>query len=299
MHNQFILIENVKDFVNKNVIYCLESPSGKFYIGQTIEINVRFNKYQSASCTGQPKIYSSLNKYEFVNFNKYIIAITDKQEDLNDLEIFWISWFKDTFGEDNILNCTDGGMGKIGYKSSDETKRKISEAGKGRIHSDETKKNISDLLQGHKVSDETKAKLRDANLGKKYSEERLEKAKEKYTDEVRKKMSESALKREKRTMSEESKKKISASHMGIKQTKEYNKKHVETLREKLKKENKFLGINKLKNNTYKARINFGGKRLDLGNYKTEEDAAKVYDIKSIELNGVEFAVTNFPIENYI
>ena len=64
-------------------------------------------------------------------------------------------------------------MPKGKYKKTEEHKRKISIALKGRILPDNVKRKISSTMKGvigHLQSKETKEKLRKANLGKKHSE---------------------------------------------------------------------------------------------------------------------------------
>lgn len=46
-------------------------------------------------------------------------------------------------------------------------------------------------------------------------------------------------------------------------------------------------------NRYEARIGINYKRINIGSYKTAEEAARAYDIKAKELHG-EFARLNFP-----
>lgn len=58
-----------------------------------------------------------------------------------------------------------------GLKMPEETKRKISEAKKGRPLSEEHKKKLSKINKGRTASPETRKKLRRANLGKKHSKE--------------------------------------------------------------------------------------------------------------------------------
>lgn len=55
----------------------------------------------------------------------------------------------------------------------------------------------------------------------------------------------------------------------------------------------FRGISKSKG-SWRASISLKGKIINLGSFKTKEEAAKAYDLKAKELHG-EFAVLNFPI----
>lgn len=69
---------------------------------------------------------------------------------------------------------------------SEETKRKISKAAKGRSLSEETKSKISKAATGKKFSEETRSKMSNAAKGKKFSEE------------TKRKMSEAAKNRNKK-----------------------------------------------------------------------------------------------------
>lgn len=63
-------------------------------------------------------------------------------------------------GRENLCNMTDGGEG--GKSPSEETRRKISEANKGKIVSQETRDKKRIVGMGRKHSDETRAKIKKA-----------------------------------------------------------------------------------------------------------------------------------------
>jgi hypothetical protein len=156
---------------------------------------------------------------------------------------------------------------QAGVSPSEETRKKLSEAGKGKKRSKETKKKISIYQKSKRLSEETKEKVRQANLGKKLSPETIRKREETrreryknapkkvlseetkrkisqtltgrkidpFSEEHRKKISE-ANKRKTFIMSEEAKKKISETmkgkHAGEKNP-FYGKKHSEETRKKI------------------------------------------------------------------
>lgn len=99
----------------------------------------------------------------------------------------------------------------VDCKHSEETKKKISEAGKGRKMSEETKKRISEAEKGKHNSEEAKRKLSEAHKGKTFSDEHKRKLAESHkgkhqSEEHKRKLSES---RKGKHHSEEWKKNIS------------------------------------------------------------------------------------------
>jgi len=123
---------------------------------------------------------------------------------------------------------------KRDYTKTDETRKKLSAANKGKKLSEETKSKMSASQRGRKVSDETKHKLSMANKGRKFSDKTLEKMSlaqlgKKHSKETREKMSNLRLGRthskecrEKMSMaqkgkqvSQETKQKISDAHKGL------------------------------------------------------------------------------------
>lgn len=152
---------------------------GKSYIGQSIYDNPsrRWNTHKSNHINEKYEqyLYRAMRKYGIDNFEFIKICICSREE-LDTLECTYIKEYN-TFG-DGGYNMTTGGQGTRDYKASDETRKKISQAGKGRIPSEETRKKLSIANMGHTVSEETREKLRKASTGVIKRPETIKKLKE-------------------------------------------------------------------------------------------------------------------------
>lgn len=177
-------------------IYKITSPSGKIYIGQSIDIKRRFNLYKRNACKGQPILYRSLIKYGHQSHIFEVLCECNASE-LNNKERYYQDLFL-AVGS-NGLNCMltkskdkSGGHNKntkllisqkkTGSITSAETKIKLSISLKknskaiaermrtlntGKKFTDSHKSKISKANKGITKSEEHKDKLRAANLGKK------------------------------------------------------------------------------------------------------------------------------------
>lgn len=133
-------------------IYKLTSPSGKIYIGQSIDLDKRLKRYKRLDCKDQPKLYNAISKYGFDSFKIEILYETTNEFKyinlmLDAMEIKWIKYFNSI---NNGYNITKGGGGCKGYKHTDESKLKISIANKIKIVSEETKRKMSESSKGKK-----------------------------------------------------------------------------------------------------------------------------------------------------
>jgi len=210
--------------------------NGKTYIGKSTKDDP---KYFGSGLL----LRKAIHKYGIENFKKEIICVCSSIEEMNEKEKFWIN----EYSGENSYNIATGGEGgdtltnnpnldkikqkisdacvgkQLGNKRSDETKRKMSEAGKRRIrennpmygkhHSIETKNIISlkitkffENIENHPMygrfhTDEARKKISIANKGRKFSDE--------------------------------TKRKMSLSKMGEKNS-FYNKKHSSSSREKMR-----------------------------------------------------------------
>jgi group I intron endonuclease len=161
--------------------------SGLSYIGQTKRTLIERMKsgYNKQWLIGQV-----INDNGWENIEVVILEENIPMKDLDDREIFWI---KDQDTKlPNGFNLTDGGKCFRGYVMTDEHRRKIGLANKGKIRSEETKCKMSlkkrgtnNYLFGTHRTDEIKRKIGDANRGEKnkmwnyeYSTEQLERIKE-------------------------------------------------------------------------------------------------------------------------
>ena len=155
----------------EGVIYRYKSPSGKYYIGQTIEEERRRRDFLGKKkIYAGPKINRARDKYGPENFEyTVLVRVTGDNKDellkyLNILEIGFIRMYNSV---ENGYNACDGGNNTSGHKVSEEARKRIGDAHKGK----------PSWNKGIPMRDETKEKQRLAhkgkqtNLGKHWSEE--------------------------------------------------------------------------------------------------------------------------------
>lgn len=175
-------------------IYKITSPSGKVYIGQTIDHERRFRHYKNLSCKEQPRLYRSLVKYGVENHTFEIIYECAKIKLTQ-----WERHYQELYNSvgKNGLNCILVRTDEFSGGHSEESKKKISDAMKGRKPSKKQNEWLINYNKTRILSLESREKLSKANLGKKYTKERIEKAAKariglKRSEETKKKISESS-----------------------------------------------------------------------------------------------------------
>lgn len=127
-------------------IYKITSPSNKIYIGQSVNIEKRFNNYKNLKCKTQTILYRSFLKYGFKN-HKLEILCECNIDNLNNKE----RYYQDLFNVIGIngMNCLLTKSNDKSGKLSETTKIKINLNKLGRKHSDETKNKISNSQIGN------------------------------------------------------------------------------------------------------------------------------------------------------
>jgi len=170
------------------VIYKATSPSGKVYIGQTIEmVSTRIKRHYAdanrSSCGNYKcKFYNALRKYGNKVTWECLLVVEDSL--LDDIEIEEISKYGSFV---NGYNTTIGGQGKgtRGMRHSEESKRKMSKAHSGKktsasflLKNSKRMRGQNNPMYGTKMSEEHKQKLRKIIVGRFVSEEERRKMSE-------------------------------------------------------------------------------------------------------------------------
>jgi len=157
--------------MKKGIIYKYTSPSGKHYIGKTINAKARKREHLYNSKVLITKFYSAIKKYGLesfeyeVLFESILLPIDELNILLNEKEKHFIQMF-DSFN--NGYNLTLGGDGQIGFKHSEETKALYRQ--QRQIYSQETLEKMSNAAKGRNLSKETIEKIRLGNIGKSMTE---------------------------------------------------------------------------------------------------------------------------------
>lgn len=140
--------------------------NGKFYIGSAVDIKKRWVSHihqLKHSCHHNPKMMASWKKYGKDAFEFSILLVCNK----SDL-VFYEQLIMDGFEavSKGFNAAPTAGSTMLGFRHSDESRRKMSKP-----FTDERKKNISNATKGRKLSKEHVEKLRLAGIGRVTSDE--------------------------------------------------------------------------------------------------------------------------------
>lgn len=170
-------------------IYKIKSPSGRIYIGQSVNIKSRFSVYKKSKCVNQPKLLRSLLKYGPENHNFETIEECNSVE-LNNRERYWQDFYDSA--NKNGLNCMLVTSDHFNGTHSEESKKKMSECRTGsknhfygKTHTPETRLKLSEINSKRKHSEISIQKLRDANSGiknKMFGKKQTDSAKKKISE---------------------------------------------------------------------------------------------------------------------
>jgi group I intron endonuclease len=129
-------------------IYKITNPEKEIYIGQSTNIEKRFETYKKHYCKEQTKLYESLKKYGWF-YHSFEIIEECKEEELNKKEQYWIKQYNCVL---NGMNCIGGGYHKP-YIYPEEAKRIKSEKMKKLWMENKFKRKLGKRIQNIKTGE--------------------------------------------------------------------------------------------------------------------------------------------------
>jgi hypothetical protein len=171
--------------------YIIKCPNGKSYYGYRSANRVSpEDDLWKVYFTSSKRIKELREQYDDAEFDASVDKTFKTAEEAHEYETKFLTE-NDCVHSDDWLN---EGCFPV-FVMTDETKKKLSEAQKGKKLSDDTKKKMSEAHKGMKASDDTKKKLSEAHKGVKLSDEHRKNISEgrkgmKASDDTKKKISE-------------------------------------------------------------------------------------------------------------
>lgn len=114
-------------------IYKITSPSGKVYIGSTIDVKKRWDKYNRMNCRQQTRLYASFNKY---GVGKHIFDVICETSFENMLSTEYIIGMQYDVLSKNGLNCNLPSLFANSKIVSECSKQRMSVGAKKRFSSE-------------------------------------------------------------------------------------------------------------------------------------------------------------------
>lgn len=137
-------------------IYKITSPSNRIYVGQSIRLEERLLGYKKKqNCNRQPKLLNSFLKHGVENHIFEVIEECDIDL-LNERERYWQDFYNVII---EGLNCILTNTLDKKAVFSKKVRKKMSDAGKGRIQCEAHIKKRVESKSGYKHSEETKNKI--------------------------------------------------------------------------------------------------------------------------------------------
>lgn len=142
--------------------------NNKSYIGFTTNPKKRWYKHiWSSTHDSCLYIHNTIRKYGIKNFTFEVIYQSwDVDHCLNVMEPYFIKLYRSYWKTGNGYNLTLGGEGVLGHTVSEKLKLEISKRNTGRKYTPEQIRRMSDNRMGYRHSEETKRKIGLGNKGK-------------------------------------------------------------------------------------------------------------------------------------
>ena len=194
------------------------TANGKKYVGCTTKVKPEYRWREGKGYWHNKYFYSAILKYGWNNFEHEVFEV-ESEEEMYYAEKYLIAYYHTTESEFGYNHSVGGEKGALGYRHSEEARKKISENNLKRWADPEYRKRVSKAMKGRTFSEDHKRHIAEALKGKPVSEE------------VRKRIAENNRRRAK---DPEFRKKLSESHKG-KPRKPFSEDHKRHIAEAAKK----------------------------------------------------------------
>ena len=145
-------------------IYVHTFPDGRKYVGSTIREDIRLRWRNGYGYKRHKVLFNAIKSVGWDNIQHEIIdTATSKETAIKLEEYYTLLWH--TNEPEYGYNICYGNRG-FNAKKTEEHKRKIGEAHKGKHHSEETKRKLSESHKGKQFSEEHKRKISESHKGK-------------------------------------------------------------------------------------------------------------------------------------
>jgi len=147
------------------VVYWVRNNiNNKLYIGQTTNLEKRWYMHNWDG-SNNSLLHKALNKYGKENFHIEAIHLCESKEEMDFVEIFYISFLNTK--SPNGYNLTAGGEGSLGIPCSEEKKKKIGAANKGKPPNSRllNQSGSKNYMYGRTITEKQLEAIRKANTG--------------------------------------------------------------------------------------------------------------------------------------
>jgi len=167
----------------EHFIYALKQQGSElpFYIGKSNNPKKRKKRhlYDAKNLMLNYPVHNKLRKLlrDGLGIDLEILESKLTEDEVDDREVYWISFYRTKTKLCNLANGGEGGKGlteetiekikkaNIGQKRSEETRKRISDSRKGIVFSKEHKQNLSKARKKRIVTEETRRKTSETSTG--------------------------------------------------------------------------------------------------------------------------------------
>ena len=154
--------------MKKFYVYVHVCPNGKRYVGVTTKVKPEYRWQGGNGYRYNKHFYSAILKHGWDNFEHEVFEV-ESEEEMYRKEVELISFYHSNDPKFGYNNSVGGEKSALGYKHSEEARKKMSEALKGKPHkpfSEEHKRHIAASAKKRANDPENRRKMSEARKGK-------------------------------------------------------------------------------------------------------------------------------------